>query len=122
LLFQVPGWALTVAILTGLRYWLGIPRWAAFGLFLLWVVKDLVMYPFLRVAYDSGVKTGTEQLVGARGVAHEELAPHGYVRVRGELWRAETNPSDKPISAGSPVRVLAAQGMTLIVKADKEPR
>ncbi len=119
LLLQVPGWVLAVAILTGLRYWMEIPRWVAFALFSLWVVKDLVMYPLLRTAYESGVKTGVEQLVGARGVAQGELAPSGYVRVRGELWRAEIDPNDKPISVGTPIKVLAAQGMTLIVKADK---
>ena len=120
LLLQVPGWVLAGAILTGLRYWWGLPRWAAFGLFLLWVVKDLAMYPLLRIAYEAGVKTGSEELVGARGVAQEELAPDGYVRVRGELWHAEANPGNAPIPAGSPIRVLAAQGMTLIVKADKD--
>lgn len=119
LLLQVPGWVLAVAVLIGLRYWIGIPRWVAFGLFSLWVVKDLIMYPLLRTAYESGVKTGVDELIGARGMAQEELAPRGYVRVRGELWRAEIDPNDKPISAGSPIRILAAQGMTLIVKEEK---
>ncbi len=76
------------------------------------------MYPMLRTTYEPGVKTGSEQLVGAKGVAKEELAPHGYVRVRGELWRAEVGQSRSPISVGSPIRVLAAEGMTLIVEAD----
>ncbi len=118
LLLQVPGWLLAAAVVTGLYYWKGIPSWVAFSLFSLWVVKDLVMYPMLRTAYEPGVKTGSEQLVGAKGVAKEELAPHGYVRVRGELWRAEVEPSRSPISGGSPIRVLAAEGMTLIVEAD----
>lgn len=77
------------------------------------------MYPFLRTAYESGVKTGAEQLVGARGIAQDELSPRGYVRVRGELWQAELRPSDRPIQPGSPVRILAAEGMTLIVKGEE---
>ena len=77
------------------------------------------MYPLLRTAYESGVKTGVEQLVGARGVAQEELAPRGYIRVRGELWRAEIKADNGRIPSGSPVRILEAQGMTLIVEADK---
>lgn len=80
------------------------------------------MYPLLRGAYESGVKTGVDQLIGARGVAQQELAPRGYVRVRGELWRAEIDPHDEPISAGSHVKVLAAKGMTLIVKAEEDKR
>jgi membrane-bound serine protease (ClpP class) len=80
------------------------------------------MYPLLRTAYESGVKTGAERLIGARGVAQDELSPRGYVRVRGELWQAEVEPSDDPLAPGapgSPVKVLAAEGMTLIVTAEK---
>jgi len=78
------------------------------------------MYPLLRTAYESGVKTGAEQLIGTRGVAQSELSPRGYVHVRGELWQAEVKPSDDPLAPGSPVKVLAAEGMTLIVKAEKD--
>ncbi|MBI2999564.1 MAG: NfeD family protein [Deltaproteobacteria bacterium] len=119
LLFQLPGWVLAAVILSGLRYWTAIPAWVALGLFVLWVAKDLVMYPLLRTAYESGVKTGAERLIGARGVAQDELSPRGYVRVRGELWQAEVEPSDDPLAPGSPVKVLAAEGMTLIVTAEK---
>jgi membrane protein implicated in regulation of membrane protease activity len=119
LLIQLPGWVLAIVILAGLQHWLGFPFWIALGLFFLWVVKDLVMYPLLRTAYESGVKTGVEQLVGARGVVQEELAPRGYVRVRGELWRAEVKADKQPIPPGKAVRVLEAQGMTLIVEADR---
>jgi membrane protein implicated in regulation of membrane protease activity len=122
LLLQVPGWVLAAVIVTGLRYWMGIPRWAAWGLFSLWVIKDLVMYPLLRTAYESGVKTGVEQLIGARGVAQEDLAPAGYVRVRGELWRAETKSSQKHIPSGTPIRIVGAERMTLIVETDRKSR
>ena len=118
LLLQIPGWILAIIIVAALRAWLGIPLWVAFGLVILWVVKDLAMYPLLRTAYESDVKTGVGQLVGARGVAHGELAPSGYVRVRGELWRAEVRGEGRPISRDSPIRVEGAEGMTLLVRAD----
>ncbi len=118
MLFQVPGWILAAVILLGLRYWIGLPLWIAIGAFSLWVIKDLVFYPLLRKAYESGAKTGADQLVGLRGVAREQLDPRGYVHVRGELWRAETESSDRPISAESPVRVVRANGMTLIVTSE----
>ena len=118
LLFQVPGWIFAVVILLGLRYWIGLPLWIAIGAFSLWVIKDLVFYPLLRKAYESSPKTGVDQLVGLQGVAQEQIDPRGYVHVRGELWRAETESRDKPISAGSPVRVVRANGMTLIVTTE----
>lgn len=115
LLFQVPGWILAAVILLGLMYWIGLTLWIAIGAFSLWVIKDLVFYPLLRKAYESSAKTGADQLVGLQGVARERLDPRGYVHVRGELWRAETEPADGPILAGSRVKVMAANGMTLIV-------
>ena len=114
----MPGWILAVVILLGLRYWIGLPLWIAVGAFSLWVIKDLVFYPLLRKAYESSPKTGADQLVGLQGVAQEQIDPRGYIHVRGELWRAETESSDKPISAGSPVRVVRANGMTLIVTTE----
>lgn len=122
LLFQVPGWVLAAIILAALAYWIGIPRWVALALFLLWVVKDLIIYRFLKSAYESGVKTGVDQLIGAQGVAQEDLAPNGYIRVRGELWRAETKSKNDPIPSGSKVRVIGAQGAALIVETENAPK
>lgn len=121
LLFQVPGWVLAVLVLLVLIIWIDLPIGIAVGLFVLWVVKDLVFYPLLRIAYQSGPKTVVEQLVGLKGVAREHLDPDGYVRVRGELWRAEAENGKYPIEAGSTVRVLAVKGMTLIVAIEKVP-
>lgn len=118
LLFQVPGWILAALILIAMRYWVGLPIWIALFGFVLWVIKDFLFYPLLRVAYQSGPKTGVDQLIGLRGVARQNLDPRGQVYLRGELWRAETAPGILPIVSGSRVRVLRAEGMTLIVMAD----
>ena len=118
LLFQVPGWILAVLLLAGLHVWIDLPVWAAIGLFSLWVLKDLVFYPLLKVAYESSEKVGVDQLIGLRGVATENLDPRGYVHVRGELWRAETGSGKGPISSGSPVKVVGVDGMTLIVDTE----
>ncbi len=115
LLFQVPGWVIAAIILLGLRYWIDLPFWIAVGAFILFVIKDFILYPLLRVAYESREKIGSDRLVGLQGVARERLDPRGYVHVRGELWRAETEPADGPILAGSRVKIVAANGMTLIV-------
>lgn len=117
-LLQIPSWVIMALLLIGLLNWITLPLWAAGTLFVVWVVKDFLLYPFVRTAYDSNVKTGSEQLIGAKGVAHEQLAPHGYVHVHGELWQATAEPKNKPIAPGTPVRVRAAQGLTLVVTAD----
>ena len=107
LLIQAPSWVLAVIILSAIHVWFGMPRWTAVLLFAGYVVKDFALFPVLRRAYEPSGGTGPERLVGASGV----MEGNGYVRVRGELWRAEGAPLEK----GARVRVEAARGMSLQV-------
>jgi membrane protein implicated in regulation of membrane protease activity len=116
LLLQVPGWILVALILAGLCRWADLPLWAAFGAYAVYVGKDFVLYPFLRRAYEPDSRTGVELLAGERGVAETELNPEGFVRVRGELWRAQIEPGSAAVRPGEPVVVVAGRGMTLIVR------
>jgi membrane protein implicated in regulation of membrane protease activity len=115
--FQVPGWVGAAIVLMVLVEWFHLPPWMALGLFALWVIKDIALYPIVRTAYESDVKTGVEQLVGEKGVAQDRLDPRGMVRVRGELWRAEAEPEGQRIEPNTKIRVTAARGLTLIVSA-----
>ena len=117
-LFQIPGWLAAAVILLGLVEWISLSPWAASGLFALWFIKDIAMYPLVRSAYQSNVKTGAEQLVGKKGMAQSSIDPRGMVRVRGELWQAETESSERRIEPNSKVNVTAARGLTLIVSRE----
>jgi membrane-bound ClpP family serine protease len=118
-LFQTPGWAVAGVMLLALTEWVGLSPWAAGGLFVAWVIKDIALYPLVRGAYESNVKTGVEQLVGEKGVAQEWLDPRGMVRVRGELWQAEAEPGEQRIEPNGEVNVIGAYGLTLIVSRAK---
>ena len=58
---------------------------------------------------------GREWMIGAQGVALEELAPGGIVRVHEGSWRARTNRAT-PVPVGSAVKVVAIDGVTLEVE------
>jgi len=117
LLWQLPGWGLAGVILMSLNVLVGLPGWAGVVLFFLVVAKDVLMFPVMREAFrPSG--SARERLIGARGRAVDGLAPSGYVRVDGELWRAEVSERGKDIPAGSPVVVRDARGLTLIVEEE----
>ena len=103
-------------VLSGLWYWKILPQWLSVLCYIVWVLKDLLLYPLLRVAYVPG-KTGPEALVGTRGIAQGDLAPEGYVRVRGELWRAITHSQDQVISSGATVEILQTEGMKVRVRS-----
>jgi membrane protein implicated in regulation of membrane protease activity len=117
-LFQIPGWLIAALVAIMLIEWVDLPMWGAIALVVLWMAKDLVQYRFLRNAYDTNVRTGSERFIGERGVAKEWLRPQGYVQVHGQLWRARAESEDQPISPESIVRVVDARGLTLIVTAE----
>jgi len=115
-LYQIPGWLLACAGAVTLYRWVDIPGWLAFALPLAWAIKDAVLYPLLRPAYELDHRPVIERLVGLDGVTVERLAPRGYVRVRGELWLAEPAATGPAIAVGHAVRVDAVRGTTLLVR------
>ena len=118
LLFQIPQWFVLALFLWLLVNQAAVPQWASEAFFIFWVVKDLAIYPWVWRGYETNAKTGTEELIGTKGLAQEPLDPEGYVKIRGELWKARADPPDRIITAQSTVRVRSAVGMTLIVEAD----
>lgn len=72
----------------------------------------LIMTLVIRT-HRSPVQTGREGLLQERGVARTDLAPTGKVFVHGELWNAS---SDREIAAGTTVRIVAVDGMTVRVE------
>lgn len=115
-LFQIPGIALAGLALYGAVRWLGVPESAAWVLLGLWVVKDVVMFRFVRLAYESGDQGGVAALVGAVGISKETLDPGGYVQIGHEAWRAHVPSDHAPVPAGARVRVLAVEGLTVLVE------
>ncbi len=119
LLLQIPGWILVGGLLALGVLWWGLSQRLALALFAAWLLKDAVLFPFLRVAYESGGGSGgADALVGARGVASQSLDPGGYVRVGSELWRAEVADGTQPIPRGGGVRVRDVRGLTLLVEPE----
>jgi len=115
-LLQIPGWLGAAAVL-GVCWDLQlISVQSAGGLFALWFLKDAVAYPFVRKAYERSDGTRAEDLIGTRGVVQRELAPGGFVRIRGELWRAEVGSGASILPAGADVVVREARGLILIVE------
>lgn len=60
------------------------------------------------------VVTGTAGLLDTLGAVREPLTPVGSVFINGERWRAVT-PDGTHLLAGTPVRVLAVKGLSLVV-------
>jgi membrane-bound serine protease (ClpP class) len=121
-LLQLPALALLVSTLILLRWVIDIPLWATIVLTLLWIVKDVVMFPFVWRAYDQNSLGHANSMVGLPGVTIEQLSPSGYIQVRGELWRAELEKGHPPIDKGEQIYVRGHRGLTLLVEAPKANR
>jgi membrane-bound serine protease (ClpP class) len=58
--------------------------------------------------------SGAEGMLGVVARAETELAPEGWVRLRGERWKAIAN---GPVAVGEDVTVTSVSGLTLHVAA-----
>ena len=119
-LLQLPALALLALILIFAQRWVDLPPWIFWGALAIWVVKDAILYPFVWRAYDWDHAEDSNLMVGAIGTAREPLTPSGYVRVRGELWKAELAEGCQPVEEGDPVQVQEIHGLTLIVQPAPE--
>lgn len=115
-LLQVPAaLALAVVLLSAVsRGW--TTEQTAFTILALWIVKDVLLYPLLRRAYEGSDEIEAARWRGRVGRAEEDLTPCGFVLVAGERWRAEAVGGEPFIRAGERVRVEAIDGLRLTVR------
>ena len=117
-LFQIPDLILLGLGLAAAVRWWELSVFTAYALFGLWIVKDIAMFPLLRVAYQTDGSSVADRLDGALGVVTRPLNPTGYVSVASELWSAEVSIESAPVAVGSTVRVVSIRGLTLLVEVN----
>lgn len=61
-------------------------------------------------------RMGKQALIGQRGQVREPLDPLGSVHVAGELWTAEVIDEAVSLPAGTPIEVVAVEGLRLKVR------
>ncbi len=61
--------------------------------------------------------SGREALLGQKAVAESDIRPEGRIRVRGELWKAE---SDEPIERGQRVEIVEVHDLMVRVRGASE--
>lgn len=114
-LFQLPGTVILVSVMLMVHHNIGFD-WKIFWIVLLvWIIKDIVMFPFIWRSYGTSSETEVHGLRGKKGTVTRKLDPEGYVRIGGELWRAvldENGIAEK----GERVVVISRQGITVRVK------
>lgn len=104
--------------------------WAGPGLITLGILCLLTSYlvgrKVLAAHRDEPVRTGPEELVGARAEVRTPLDPEGQVWIEGALWRARLGRDAGGLSGGDTeaprpgdrVVVEAVEGLTLVVRPE----
>jgi membrane-bound serine protease (ClpP class) len=94
--------------------------WAGPGLITLGLLSLVTFYfvgrKVLAAHRDEPVRTGPEELIGARAEARTALDPEGQVWIEGALWRARLAGDRGPLRPGDRVTVEAIDGLTLTVR------
>jgi membrane-bound serine protease (ClpP class) len=95
--------------------------WAGPALITLGLLSIVSFYFVTRkvmAAHEKPVRTGSEELVGARAEARSSLDPDGQVAIAGAIWRARLAGDGGALRPGDRVRVEAVEGLTLVVRPE----
>jgi membrane protein implicated in regulation of membrane protease activity len=96
-------------------FWL-LPLPLAIPVYLVILLASGLMYWTIVRAMEKRSKYGLEGLIGAEARVISKLGPHDdaqyMVRVRGELWSANSHDDLKPHET---IKVLSVNGLTLVV-------
>ena len=100
-----------------LLYHFGMDIWV-FGLVIVILAALITFIAYIFLPHLKKPVTGTEGMIGMTGVVMETLNPEGMVRIRGELWSAES--TDNMVDRGEKIVVEKVNGLNLIVKKLKK--
>ncbi len=107
--------ALAVGVLWGLpKLGIHIPLWVLIIVMLVWGAYSVTTYRMGSRALRKKPMHGLTAMLGSEGKVVSPLAPEGMVRIKGELWMAES--VNERIDAGEKVTVVGQDGLKLIVR------
>ena len=108
--------AIVVVALIVVGHFISIPTWLIITILTLWIGKDIALFPKVWRSYAFDDNSPMRKFIGLEATVMDSLNPAGYVRVRGELWKAEIRNPRYPAKRGDRTRVVDIKGMTLIVE------
>jgi len=91
-----------------------IPLVALIAVMAAYAVFAVVDFWFVTKVLKRQTVVGLPSMVGSKGKVASPLAPEGQVRIKSELWGAES--PDRNIDIGEEVMVVGQDGLKLIVR------
>jgi membrane-bound serine protease (ClpP class) len=96
-----------------------LPWWLIAVILLASIGFSCFTYYLGRSALKKKIITGTEAIIGRTGRVISDINPEGYIRVRGEVWKAT---ADEKLNIDDEVTVLSVKGFMLTVAGTKQNR
>ena len=84
------------------------------------IASALIVFTIVALAVQARkrrVVSGSEHIIGAQGVALDDVQSEGWAQVQGERWRILTR---VPLARGEKIRVTRIEGLTLSVEPETE--
>lgn len=101
-----------------------VADYAGGALIALGVLSGITFYFVTRKVWEAhrndAVRTGSEEMVGARAEARSSIDPDGRVWLEGTIWSARLAEGATPVRLGDRVRVEAVDGLTLVVRPEQQ--
>jgi membrane-bound ClpP family serine protease len=107
---QLPGAILLIAFLLIIRNWVYISPLVFWGVIIIWISKDIVLFFYTWTAYDWEQK---DRMINAYGTALETISDVGYILVNGEKWKAELVEGEPALEKGQRVLIKGRKGLIL---------
>ncbi len=120
-LLQLPGLTLMLVLLWVLHSWTHWPKTILWTIGILWIIKDIIMFPFVWKSFADNQSGYSYNPIGQSARAIGPLSPRGRVKVNGIIWPAELLDAGTSVQAGSLLRVMDMQGLTLKVQPQEAP-
>jgi len=92
---------------------ISLPLWATITVLAAFAVYSYVSYLVGHPTVLLEGVTAPESIVGSEGFVQQDLAPEGYVQVRGELWKASS--AGGVVKKGEEVIITGIDGLKLTV-------
>ena len=115
-LFQIPALLIVIMVVLLIDKFYIVDNVIIIGIILLWMLKDIMLFPFVWKSYSLKDSDKLNLLIKEHGTAISSLRPKGFIKINGEIWQAELLDESVGINEGDTVEIVEVNGLVLKVK------
>jgi membrane-bound serine protease (ClpP class) len=122
-IYSIVGTILEIAVLLAIVYWglpfigIQLPFWGTILLFAAFLSYSYFTYSMGKRALTKKLRHDMESLIGCEGKVITPLTPIGYVKIRGELWKAS---SSFQLNINDEIVVTGIENLQMIVSPNAD--